>query len=159
MNCSLTPRCRQNALNAYEAAQRKQLEDFEAHKLKKNSRIEEEIEKIRAHYAQRIQANLGQVASEKEALRNCQNAMQGESQRIGEVIERCGTQPSAVEGEFIGRCGGRTGRRREVNFGLEESQLSYKKRSARKVMSLLTAWLLSSGKRPAASSRVRHRVC
>ena len=47
---------RQNALNAYEAAQRKQLENFEAHKAKENSRIEEELEKIRTHYAQRIQA-------------------------------------------------------------------------------------------------------
>lgn len=61
---------RQNALNAYEAAQRKQLEDFEAHKAKENSRIEEEIEKIRAHYAQRIQANLDQVAKEKDSLHN-----------------------------------------------------------------------------------------
>lgn len=105
-NCALTPRCRQNALNAYEAAQRKQLEDFEAHKLKENSRIEEELEKIRAHYAQRIQANLGQVASEKEALRNWQNAMQGESQRIGEVIERCGTQAAPSKANSLAAAAG-----------------------------------------------------
>ena len=88
---------RQNALNAYEAAQRKQLEDFEAHKAKENSRIEEEIEKIRAHYAQRIQANLDQVTKEREALRNWQNAMQSESQRIAEVIELCGQQPAPAK--------------------------------------------------------------
>jgi len=86
---------RQNALNAYEAAQRKQLEDFEAHKAKENSRIEEEIDKIRAHYAQRIQANLDLVAKEQDALRNWQNAMQSESQRIAEVIELFGNQPAA----------------------------------------------------------------
>jgi hypothetical protein len=85
---------RQNALNSYETAQKKQLEDFETRKSKENARIEEEIEKIRAHYAQRIQNNLDQVAKEKDALRNWQNAMQHESQRIAEVIELCGKQPA-----------------------------------------------------------------
>jgi hypothetical protein len=84
---------RQNALNAYEGGQRKQLEDFEARKAQENTRIEEEMEKIRAHYAQRVQANLDQVAKEKEALRNWQMAMQHESQRIAEVIELCAKQP------------------------------------------------------------------
>ena len=50
------------------------------------------MEKIRAHYAQRVQANLDQVAKEKEALRNWQMAMQHETQRIAEVIELCGKQ-------------------------------------------------------------------
>ncbi len=81
---------RQNALNAYEAAQRKQLEDFEAIKAQENARIEEEMEKIRAHYAERVQKNLDQVAKEKDALRNWQGAMQHESQQITDVIELCG---------------------------------------------------------------------
>ena len=84
---------RQNALNAYESGQRKQFEDFEARKAQENTRIEEEMEKIRAHYAQRVQANLDQVAKEKDALRNWQMAMPHESQRIAEVIELCGKQP------------------------------------------------------------------
>lgn len=83
---------RQNALNAYEAGQRKQLEDFETRKAQENARIEEEMEKIRAHYAQRVQNNLNQVAKEKETLHNWQMAMQHESQRIAEVIELCGKQ-------------------------------------------------------------------
>jgi hypothetical protein len=85
---------RQNALTSYETAQSKQLEDFEARKAKENSRIEEEMEKVRIHYAQRVQANLDQVAKEKEALRNWQMAMQHETQRIAEVIELCGKQPA-----------------------------------------------------------------
>jgi hypothetical protein len=84
---------RQNALSSYEASQNKQLEDFEARKTKENARIEEEMEKIRMHYAQRVQANLDQVAKEKEALRNWQMAMQHETQRIAEVIELCSKQP------------------------------------------------------------------
>ena len=85
---------RQNALSSYEASQSKQLEDFEARKAKENARIEEEMEKIRMHYAQRVQANLDQVVKEKETLRNWQMAMQHETQRIAEVIELCGTQPT-----------------------------------------------------------------
>lgn len=84
---------RQNALTAYESAQVKQLEDFEARKAKENGKIEEEMEKIRAHYAERVQANLDQVAKEKDALHNWQMAMQHETQRIAEVIELCGKQP------------------------------------------------------------------
>ena len=80
---------RQNALNSYEAGQRKQLEDFEERRGKENARIEEEMEKVRSHYAERIQANLDRVAKEKEALRNWQAAMQHESQRIADVIEMC----------------------------------------------------------------------
>jgi hypothetical protein len=80
---------RQNALSSYEASQRKQLEDFEARKSRENARIEEEMEKVRSHYADRLQANLDQVTKEKDALRNWQTAMQHESQRIADVIELC----------------------------------------------------------------------
>jgi hypothetical protein len=85
---------RQNALTSYETAQSKQLEDFGARKAKENTHIEEEMEKIRIHYAQRVQANLDKVAKEKEALRSWQMAMQHETQRIADVIELCGKQPA-----------------------------------------------------------------
>lgn len=87
---------RQQALNAYEAGQRKQLEDFEAHKSREIAEIEAEMERIRAHYAQRIQSNRDQLAREKETLRNWQMAMQHESQRISEVIELCRKQPASA---------------------------------------------------------------
>ena len=87
---------RQNALTSYESSQVKQLADFEARKAKENSKIEEELEKIRVHYGQRIQSNLDQVAKEKDALRTWQMAMQHEPQRIAEVIELCGKHPAPV---------------------------------------------------------------
>ena len=87
---------RQQALNAYEAAQRKQVEEFEAHRSREIAEIEAEMERIRAHYAQRIQNNRDQVAREKETLRNWQMAMQHESQRISEVIELCGKQSATA---------------------------------------------------------------
>ena len=52
---------------------------------------------MRAHYAGRIQANLHQVAKEKEALRNWQMAMQHETQRIAEAIELCGKQAAPAQ--------------------------------------------------------------
>jgi type I site-specific restriction endonuclease len=100
---------RQNALNSYEVSQRKQLEDFEARKARENARIEEEMEKVRSHYAERVQANLDQVAKEKDALRNWQMAMQHESQRIAEVIELCGKQPAPVRPTALATAAGAHG--------------------------------------------------
>lgn len=85
---------RQSALDSYETGQRKQVEDFEVRKNAENARIEAELEKIRAHYAERMQANRDLVAREKETLRNWQAAMQHESQRIKDVIELCGKRPA-----------------------------------------------------------------
>ena len=80
---------RQRALDSYEAGRRQQLEVFEASKAQENAQIEAEIEKIRAHYAERIQRNREQVQQEKDALHNWQMAMQHENQRIQEVMELC----------------------------------------------------------------------
>jgi hypothetical protein len=100
---------RQSALNSYEGAQKKQLEDFETRKAQENARIEEELEKIRAHYAQRVQNNLDQVTKEKDSLRNWQNAMQSESQRIAEVIELCGKQPAPARPNTLAAAAGAQG--------------------------------------------------
>jgi hypothetical protein len=83
---------RQSALDAYEAGQRKQVEEFDAHMNAENARIEAEMEQIRVHYAERMQNNRDQVTREKEALHNWQMAMQHESQRISEVIDLCGKE-------------------------------------------------------------------
>jgi len=86
---------RHQALQSYEEGRQKQLEEFERRKAQENSQIEAEMERMRAHYAERIQHNLDEVKDEKEALRNWQAAMQTETQRINEVIELCGKQPAA----------------------------------------------------------------
>ena len=77
---------RQQALNSYEDAQRKQLEEFESRKSQENAQIQAEMDRVTAHYAER--------AREKEALHNWQMAKQHESQRISDVIELCGKQAS-----------------------------------------------------------------
>jgi hypothetical protein len=87
---------RQEALNSYESSKKKQLEEFEAAKTRENSQIEQEMERVRAHYAERIEHNRDVIGQEKESLRNWQMAMQHELQRIAEVIELCGKQPQGV---------------------------------------------------------------
>ena len=114
---------RQNALTAYEAAQRKQLEDFEALKAQENARIEEEMEKIRAHYAERVQKNLDQVAKEREALKNWQGAMQHESQRIADVIDLCG-KPQAARPAAMAAAAGSSNSQDKPTPGAEGSQPS-----------------------------------
>jgi hypothetical protein len=61
---------RQQALTSYEAGQQKQLEQFAARKAQENSLIQAEMERVTAHYAERIQRNQDQVEREKETLRN-----------------------------------------------------------------------------------------
>lgn len=113
---------RQNALTSYESGQRKQLEDFESRKAQENARIEEEMEKIRAHYAARVQSNLDQVAKEKDALRNWQMAMQCESQRIAEVLELCGKQPATRPGNAMAASAGAQGSEKGQSLSADSPQ-------------------------------------
>ena len=88
---------RQHALNAYETAQQKQFEEFEANKARENSHIKAEMERVTTHYAERIQRNQDQVSKEKDALRNWQTLKEQESQRISEVVGLCGKQPATPD--------------------------------------------------------------
>lgn len=85
---------RQHALNSYEAGQRKQFDEFEARKNRENAQIQAELERVTAHYAERIKHNQELVAHEKEALRSWQTMKEQESQRIAEAVALCGKQPA-----------------------------------------------------------------
>ncbi len=87
---------RQQALTSYEAGQQKQLEEFEARKAAENAQIQAEMDRVTAHYAERIQHNHDQIAQERETLRNWQMQKQCENQRISEVIELCAKQPATA---------------------------------------------------------------
>ena len=86
---------RRQALDTYETARSKHVEDFEARKMAENTQIEAELESLRAHYTERIQRNLDLMTKEKESLRNWQMAAQHENQRITQVLELCGHTPAA----------------------------------------------------------------
>jgi len=87
---------RQQALSAYEAGQQRQLEEYEARIGRENAQIQAEMQRVTAHYAERIQHNHDQVAREKETFRNWQMVKEHESQRIAEVIELCTRQPASA---------------------------------------------------------------
>lgn len=87
---------KQGALDSYEQAQRTQLNDFDAKKTHENAQIEAELERMRVHYAERMQKNRDQVEREKEALRNWQMSKQSESRRISEVIELCSNKKAVA---------------------------------------------------------------
>jgi hypothetical protein len=86
---------RQHALNSYESGLQKQFEEFEAAKTRENAGIKAEIERITAHYAERVQHNLDQVAHEEKTLRDWQKKKEEECQRISEAVTLCGKQPLA----------------------------------------------------------------
>src|SRR5579871_5635052 len=90
---------RQQALDSYEAGQCRQIDELEAHKTQENAQIQAELDRVTAHYAERMQRNQDQVAQEKDALRNWQMAKLHESQRIREVMELCSKQPAAPESQ------------------------------------------------------------
>jgi hypothetical protein len=101
---------RQHALNSYEEARRKQTEEFEALKAQENAQIQAELDRLTAHYAERLQQNHDQVAHEKETLHNWQMAKQHESQRINEVMELCARQSPATSSNDAARPGGPAGK-------------------------------------------------
>lgn len=80
---------RQRAINSYEAIQRKQLEEYEAHKAQENCTIQAEMERLTAQYLARLNANLDEVAGEKDAFRKWQTKKQHEAQRINEAAALC----------------------------------------------------------------------
>ena len=86
---------RQHALTAYEAGQQKQFDEFEARNVRENAQIQAEMERVTAHYANRIKHNLDQVAQERAALCSWQAMKEQESQRISEAVTLCGKQPVA----------------------------------------------------------------
>jgi hypothetical protein len=87
---------RQQALSAYETGQQKQLEEFEARITQETAQVQSEMDRVTAHYAERIQLSRDQVAREKETLHTWQKMKEHESQRIAEVIELCSKQPAAA---------------------------------------------------------------
>lgn len=89
---------RQLALNSYEANQRKQREQYEARKGEDNCAIQAEMNRLAAQYLARINANLDEVASEKDAFRKWQTEKQHEAQRIADAVAIC-TAPSGSAAE------------------------------------------------------------
>jgi len=85
---------RRDALDSYEAAERKQVEAEWARKAEENLQIQAELESIRAHYTARIGRNLEGVAREKATFDSWVTLKQEECRSIAEAAELCMKLPA-----------------------------------------------------------------
>ena len=83
---------RLNALDSYEVDQKKHLEEFEALKIQENAEIQLEIDRLKAHYLDRLQRNLDDISLVRTPLNNWQTMKQQEVQRISEAVKLCAKQ-------------------------------------------------------------------
>jgi hypothetical protein len=82
-------KARQDALNAYEAEQKKQAEADWARKAEEVSHIQSELESIKTHYMARINRNLEAVARDKARFNNWQMTKQEEAQSMANALDLC----------------------------------------------------------------------
>jgi hypothetical protein len=89
-------KARQDALDLFEAGQKKQMEAEWARKAEEVTQIQVELESIKAHYLARISRNMEGVAREKATFSNWQTMKQQEIQDMSEAAELC-SKPKAPE--------------------------------------------------------------
>lgn len=89
-------KARQDALDLFEAGQKKQIEEEWVRKAEEVTQIQAELESIKAHYMARINRNMEGVAREKATFSNWQTMKQQEIQDMSEAAELCVT-PKAPE--------------------------------------------------------------
>jgi lambda repressor-like predicted transcriptional regulator len=88
-------KARQDALDAHEAQQRKQVEAEWARKAEEIVQIQAEMDSIKAHYTGRISRNLDGVARQKATFAEWVNSKHQECQGMAEAIELCSKAPAA----------------------------------------------------------------
>jgi hypothetical protein len=87
---------RQEAIDSYEANQRKQFEALWARKAQENVQIQAELERVKARYMERLRRNLDGVAREKATFASWVAVKQQESQSMAEAVEMC-AKPNGAE--------------------------------------------------------------
>jgi hypothetical protein len=86
-------KARRDALDSHEAEQKKRLEEQWARKAEEISRIEAELEGIKAHYTARISGNKEGVEREKATFADWVRLKQQECQSMAEAVELCLKSP------------------------------------------------------------------
>ncbi len=86
-------KARQDALESYEAEQKKQAEAEWARKAEEIIQIQSELESIKAHYSARISRNLEGVSRDKARFGNWVTTKQHETQSMAEAVELCLKSP------------------------------------------------------------------
>lgn len=82
-------KARQDAIDSYEAEQRKQLEAHLARKAEENGQIQAELEQVKGRYTERLRRNLDGMAREKATFGNCLTLKQQESQSMADAVDIC----------------------------------------------------------------------
>ncbi len=85
-------RVRQEAIDSYEAEQRKQFEAQWAQKAEENAGIQAEMERVKASYMERIKRNQDGIAREKATFLSWVTMKQQESQNMKEAADMCAKQ-------------------------------------------------------------------
>ena len=80
-------KARQDAIDSYEADQRKQFEAQLARKADENAQIQAEMERVKARYTERLRRNLDGMAREKATFGNWLTLKQQESESMREAVE------------------------------------------------------------------------
>ncbi len=80
---------RQHALNSYETAQKKRLEQYELRKAQDNREIQAEMDRVTAQFLAHINNNLDEVAREKDAFRHWQMQKQEEAHKMADAVALC----------------------------------------------------------------------
>jgi len=91
-------RARQDALDSYEAAQRKQVEAEWARKAEENVQIQAELERVKAHHQARIARNLDAIEREKATFSSWLAIKQQETHSMLEAAELCLKAPAPEPG-------------------------------------------------------------
>ncbi len=91
---------RQRALNEYEISQQAKLKDLEAAKMKENSLIRAELDRLSASHLARVQMNLDEIARTQDNLRRWTERKEQESQQIAEAATYCAPQSSTAGGSL-----------------------------------------------------------
>ncbi len=80
---------RHQAIDNYEAEQRRQIEAEWARKSEENAQIQAGLERVKSHYLERIKRNMEGMAREKAAFGSWLTVKQQESQSISEAVDLC----------------------------------------------------------------------
>ena len=87
-------KARQEVLDSYEAAQKKQVEAMWARKAEEVVQIQAELESVKAHHLARISRNLEGVAREKATFNSWLTLKQQECENMAEAVELCMKAPA-----------------------------------------------------------------
>ena len=86
---------RQEALQTYEAAQKKSFEEYWTRKAEGNAQIQAETDRIVAQNMERIQRNRDEVSREKAEFARWQAMKHQEAEHISEAVGLCSKAPAA----------------------------------------------------------------